>query len=100
MAGMLGALSGAPGGGGRAPGGGGGPLKGGGGGAGGGGGGAGGGGGGGDPLGQFSRSELTCLLDVLSALGDRRDPPLTPLQASSVSKLGSVLFAARLRCTE
>ena len=36
----------------------------------------------GDPLSVLDRSELTCLIDVLSALGDRRDPPLTPLQAA------------------
>ena len=44
----------------------------------------------------FERWELTCLIDVLSALGDRRDPPLTAEQASCVAKLGSALFAARL----
>ena len=58
-----------------------------------------GGGGAGGPigdLGSLERWELTCLIDVLSALGDRRDPPLTPQQASCVSKLGSALFAARL----
>ena len=44
----------------------------------------------------FERSELTCLIELLSALGDRRDPPLTPEQAGCVSKLGAFLFAARL----
>ena len=49
-----------------------------------------------DPLSRFDRTELTCLIDVLSALGDRRDPPLTAQQANCVAKLGSVLFTARL----
>ena len=60
----------------------------------------GGGGAAADSLGGFARWELTCLIDVLSALGDRRDPPLTPEQASCVAKLGSVLFAARLHARE
>ena len=47
-------------------------------------------------LSQLERAELTCLIDVLSALGDRKDPPLTAQQASCVAKLGSMLFATRL----
>ena len=50
-----------------------------------------------DSLSEFNKSELTCLIDVLSALGDREwDPPLTTEQKSCVAKLGSVLFKARL----
>ena len=50
-----------------------------------------------DSLSEFDKSELTCLIDVLSALGDREwDPPLTTEQKSCVAKLGSVLFKARL----
>ena len=53
--------------------------------------------GGDDSLSEFDKSELTCLIDVLSALGDREwDPPLTTEQKSCVAKLGSVLFKARL----
>ena len=56
-----------------------------------------GGGGDSDSLSEFDKSELTCLIDVLSALGDREwDPPLTTEQKSCVAKLGSVLFKARL----
>jgi hypothetical protein len=55
------------------------------------GGGGSGGGGGADSLSVFERSELTCLIDVLSSLGERQDPPLSAQQASCVAKLGGVL---------
>ena len=41
-------------------------------------------------------SGLLVFSSLLSALGDRRDPPLTNEQASCVAKLGAMLFAARL----